>query len=148
MAMQTPEIILDEAKPGWKRRFIREFIRYWINVAYLSAVFGLFTWYRRLILAHYRIEYFDYGVAIIEALILAKVILIADVLGLGRNMFKDKPLIYPTLYKSMMFTLFVGVFAVLEGTIKGWLKGDGLRGWLLELQDEGKHEFLARCLIV
>jgi hypothetical protein len=141
---------MDEAnqKVGWKQKAIREFIRYWINVAYLSTVFGLFAWYRRLILAHYDIKYFEYGIAIIEALIMAKVIMIGDAVGLGNRIFKDKPLIYPTLYKSVVFTCFVGVFAALEGTIKGWFKGDGLAGWLIELHNEGRHEFLARCLIV
>src|SRR5215472_17137660 len=98
---------MDEAKQkiGWKQRFIREFVNYWINFVYLAIVFGLFAWYRRLILAEYEIKYLNYGVAIIEALILAKVILIGDMLGLGRE-FKNKPLIYQTLYNSIVFSLF------------------------------------------
>jgi hypothetical protein len=139
---------MGELKTGWKQRAIREFIRYWINVAYLGIFFGLFAWYRRLILAHYEIKYFEYGAAILEAMIMAKVIMVGDMLGLGEKIFKDKPLIVPTLYKSVIFTCFVGVFAVLEGTVKGWFKGEGLMGWLVELHDEGKYEFLARCLIV
>jgi len=141
---------MDEAnqKLSWKQKAKREFIRYWINVVYLSIVFGLFAWYRRLILAHYEIKYFEYGAAIVEAMVLAKVIMVGDALGLGRKIFKDKPLIFPTLYRSVMFTGFVGVFAVLEGTAKGWFKGDGWMGWLIELQHEGKYEFLARCMIV
>jgi hypothetical protein len=137
-----------EQKPSWKQRITREFVKYWINVLYLSLVLGLFAWYRRLILAHYEIEYLKYGVAIIEALILAKVILIAEVMGLGRGRFKDTPLIYPVLYKSVVFTLFLGLFSVLEDTIGGWFRGEGFRGWLIELKNEGKYEFLARCLII
>jgi len=141
---------MDEVKQkeGWKQKAKREFIRYWINVAYLAVVFGLFAWYRRLILAQYEIKYLKYGVAVVEALVLAKVILIGDALGLGRKLFKDKPLIYPTLYKSVIFSVFVGIFAVLEGTVDGLFKGEGWRGWLIEMQDEGKYEFLARCLMV
>jgi hypothetical protein len=141
---------MDQAtqKTGWKQKMVREFVAYWINVLYLSIVFGLFAWYRRLILAGYKIEYLNYGVAIIEALVLAKVILIAEVLGLSRDMFKGKPLIYPTLYKSVVFTLFVALFTIAEGTVRGYLRGEGLRGWLIEIQDRGKFEFLAHSLMV
>jgi hypothetical protein len=63
-------------------------------------------------------------------------------------LFKEKPLIYPTLYKSVIFSLFVGIFSVIEGTVKGLIKGKGWDGWLLEVGDEGKYEFLARCLMI
>ena len=141
---------MDEVKQkeGWKQKAKREFIRYWINVLYLTLVFGLFAWYRRLILAQYEIKYLKYGVAIVEALVLAKVVLIGDALGLGRKIFKDRPLIYPTLYKAFIFCVFVGIFAIVEGTVDGLFKGEGWRGWLIEMKDEGKYEFLARCLMV
>lgn len=135
-------------KTGWRQKFIHEFIAYWINVLYLSIVFGLFAWYRRLILAGYNIEYLNYGVAIIEALVLAKVILIAEALHLSRNIFESKPLIYPTLYKSMVFTGFVALFTIAEATVRGSLHGKGMRGWLLEIQGTGKFEFLAHLLMV
>jgi hypothetical protein len=99
-------------------------------------------------LAHYDIKYFEYGAAIIEGLILAKVIMIGEAFGLADRIFKDRPLIYPTMFKSIVFSCLVGVFAAIEGTIKGWFKGDGFMGWIIELRDEGKYEFLARCLMV
>ena len=34
-----------------KQKFIREMVDYWLNVVYLTVFFGLFTWYRRLVLA-------------------------------------------------------------------------------------------------
>ena len=141
---------MGETKPktGWKQKLKHEFVKYWINVLYLAVVFSLFSWYRRLILAHYEIKYLDYGVAIIEALILAKVIMVADMIGLGRGLFKDRPLIYPTLYKSLVFTVFVALFVALEDTISGLFKGKGLAGWIERLQGKGKYEFLAHCLMI
>jgi hypothetical protein len=100
-----------------------------------------------LILAEYDIRYLKYGVAIIEALVLAKVIWVGDLLGLGKRLFREKPLIFPTLYNSAVFGLFVGAFAVLEHTIGGLLKGKGWLGGLAELRAEGGYELLARCLI-
>ena len=70
-------------KAGWKHKIIHEMKEYWINVIYLAVFFAAFTWYRRLILAKHDIIYLNYGVSIIEALILAKVILIGNALHIG-----------------------------------------------------------------
>ena len=102
-------------------------VEYWINVCYLTLVFAAFTQYRRFLLAAHDITYTNYWVAVIEALILAKVIMIGDVLRLGRGL-EQKPLIYPTLYKTVVFTLFVGVFTLVEHAIKGLWTGKGFMG--------------------
>ena len=135
------------AKKVWKERVAREIARYFCNVVYLAIVFGLFAWYRRLILAEYNIRYLKYGVAIFEALVLAKIVWMADLLGLTRRLFQKKPLIFPTLYNSAVFSVFVGVFAVLEHTVGGLLKGKGWLAGLAELRAEGGYELIARCLI-
>jgi hypothetical protein len=146
MSLSSSETKVKDEKAVWKQRFVREFVRYWINFAYLVVFFGVFAWYRRFILAEYRISYLNYGAAIIEALILAKVILLGDFLGLSRG-FEKKPLVYPTLYKAVMFSGFVGLFAILEHMIGGLLHGKGVAGGLAELLREGKYELLARCLV-
>ena len=97
-------------------------------------------------MAEYRISYLNYGVAIIEALVLAKVILMGNALGLSRGL-EDKPLIFPTLYKAVVFSLFVGIFGVLEHMIGGLLHGKGLAGGFQELMSEGRYELLARCMV-
>jgi hypothetical protein len=133
-------------KPGLKQRISHELLEYWINFVYLAIFFAVFTWYRRLILAEYHIAYLHYWIAVFEALIMAKVILVGDALRLGRR-FEDKPLIFPALYKAFVFSLFVGLFAVLEHAIGGLLHGKGLAGGFREFMNEGKDELLARCLL-
>jgi hypothetical protein len=133
-------------KLGWKKRLVRELIEYWTNVLYLAVFFGAFAWYRRLILAGYEISYLNYGAAVIEALIMAKVILIGQALGLSRG-FEDRPLIFPTLYKAVLFSLFVGVFAVVEHLVTGLVRGKSLEVELNDLLSEGKYEMLARCMV-
>jgi hypothetical protein len=133
-------------KAGWKQKFAHELLEYWINFFYLAIFFAAFIWYRRLILAEYRITYLHYGMAIVEALILAKVILIGDALRLGRR-FEEEPLIIPALYKAVMFSLFVGLFAILEHVIGGLIHGKGVAGGFREIMSEGKDELLARCLL-
>jgi hypothetical protein len=57
-------------------------------------------------------------------------------------------LIVPTLYKTVAFTLWVALFAVVESAVRGFLQGKGLAGALDHLLSEGKHEFFAKCLVV
>src|SRR5581483_5808327 len=140
---------MDETKKkkgGWKQKAAHELSEYWINFVYLACFFCAFTWYRRFILAEYQITYLHYGIGLVEALILAKVILIGDFLRLGRGL-EGKVLILPTLYKTFVFTVFVGLFGLLEHTIGGLLHGDGLAGGWEELRHTGKYELLARCLV-
>ena len=137
----------DKKKGDLKKKIFHEVAEYWINVVYLILMFAAFTQYRRFVLAAHDITYTNYWVAVIEALILAKVIMIGAVLRLGRGL-EQKPLIYPTLYKAVVFSLFVGVFTLIEHVIKGLWKGKGLMGGLVDFFGKGSHELLAGCLII
>jgi len=57
-------------------------------------------------------------------------------------------LIYPTLYKTAVFVLFLGVFKIIEEVIKGLWKGEGLTGGIVELLEKGPYELLANSLVV
>jgi len=130
-----------------KKKIYHEMVEYWINVVYLTLMFAAFTQYRRFFLAAYDITYTNYWVAVIEALVLAKVIMIGGVFRLGRGL-EQKPLIYPALYKTVVFSLFVGVFTLIEHAIKGLWQGKGLTGGLVDFFGKGSHELLAGCLII
>ena len=119
-----------------KQKIFHEMAEYWINVVYLTFVFAAFTQYRRLVLAAHDIMYTNYWVAVIEALILAKVIMIGDVLHLGRRL-EQKPLIFPTLLKTVVFSLFVGIFTIIEHVIKGLWKGMGVMGGVGDFLGKG-----------
>ena len=88
----------------------------------MAIFFGVFTTYRRLLLAHYGISYEDYGISVIRALVLGKVVLVAEALHLGRG-FEEKPLIVPTLYKTFLFTVCVAVFDIAEALVRGLIGG-------------------------
>lgn len=115
----------EQKKQDWKAKFRRELVEYGFNVVYLTLVFAAFTVYRRLVLAAHDITYTNYWVAVIEALILGKVIMIGGVFHLGRGL-EEKPLIYPTLYKTLVFTVFVAVDKLVEHAFKGLWQGHGL----------------------
>jgi len=137
----------DAKKGDLKKKIVHEVTEYWINVCYLTLVFAAFTQYRRFLLAAHDITYTNYGFAVIEALVLAKVIMIGEVARLGRGL-ERKPLIYPTLYKTVVFTLFVGVFTLIEHGIKGLWKGEGFTSGIADFLGKGFNEILANSIIV
>jgi len=124
-----------------------ELVEYGINVIYLTLVFASFTQYQRLVLAAHDIAYTDYGFALIEAFILGKVIMVGRIIHLGRG-FENKILIYPTLYKTLVFTIFVVIFKVFEYAIKGLVTGEGIAGGLAEFTEKGFHIIVANSLVV
>jgi len=130
-----------------KEKVRHELIEYGINVTYLALVFGSFTAYRRLLLAAHDIAYTNYGVALIEALILGKVIMVGSVLRLGREL-EDKPLIYSTLYKTAVFTVLDAVFRLIEHMIKGLWHGQGIMGGLVAASEQGLEIVLANALVI
>jgi hypothetical protein len=124
-----------------------EMIGYAINVVYLSLVFGAFTMYRRLVLAAHDISYTNYGVALIEAFVLGKVVSLGSVLRLGRGL-ENKPLIIPTLYKTVVFCAFLALFKVLEHGVRGMVKGEGFMDGAAKMWREGVAGLLANTLVV
>jgi hypothetical protein len=130
-----------------KAKVRQEMIAYAVNVAYLTLVFGAFTIYRRLLLAAHDISYTHYGVAVIEALVLAKVIMLGELLRLGRGL-ESKPLIYPALYKTVVFCLFVLAFKVVEHGVRGVWGGEGFGKGAAEMWNQGLPVLLANSLVV
>ena len=132
---------------GWKRKVVDELVDYYFNFVYLAFFLVAFTWYRRLILEEYAIQYLGYWVPLVEAAVLAKVIMVGDVLRLGRGL-ERAPLLLRTFYRTLMFSVWVAVFGVLEHAAGGLLHGKGLTGGLAELADKGRYELLAKCVVI
>ncbi len=136
-----------EKHAEWKRKIVHEMTEYWINFVFLAVVFFTFTSYRRLILAEYHVSYLNYGIVVIEAAVLAKIILLGEAARVGRK-HEDKPLIVPTLHKTILFTILVIGFKVLEHMIGGLLRGKGLAGGFNDLIGKGGYEILANALVM
>ena len=130
-----------------KERALEELKAYWIITLYLALFLGALTVYRRLILAEFGVAYLNYGFALIEALIIAKVILIGKAFGLGGR-FDDGPLVVSTLYKSALFGVFVFLFGVLEHVVEGLYHKKDWAAILHGLTELGMYELLARVLML
>jgi hypothetical protein len=130
-----------------KEKVVEEFKEYWIVVIYLFLMFGSFTLYRRLVQAEAGISYLHYGFAAVKALVLAKVILIGQALGLSRR-FVGPPLIKSVILQVIVFALFICLFAILEAVVEGLVHHEGWKDIANSLVSEGRDEILARTVMV
>jgi len=73
--------------------------------------------------------------------------MIGGVFPLGRSL-EQGPLIYPTLYKAVVFTVLVVVINLIEHALKGLWTGMGLAGGLADFLDRVPHELLAGSLVI
>jgi hypothetical protein len=135
------------SEKGLKERAKEEFRLFWIIALYLWIFLGSFTIYRRLVVAETGAAYLHYGIALIEALIIAKVILIGKMFGFSRR-FEDKPLIVPVLYKAIIFGVLVLLFGIVERLVEGWFHHEGILGGLRSISDLGAYELGARVLML
>ena len=108
-----------------KQKAIHEFKNYLVISLYLWVVFGMLVLYKSVVLAsvgHRRVDFPAHGFALINALVLAKFMLVARAFHLGEHA-DDAPLIYPTLLKSALFAVVLGCFKVLEEVVVGSFHG-------------------------
>jgi hypothetical protein len=108
-----------------KERIINELKTFAGMAVYLWVVFGLFQLHQQIVLNQVHIPYRLTGLALINAFVLAKVMLIAEDAHLGER-FKKRPLIYPIVYKSILFAAVFIAAHVLEEIIGGAIKGKSL----------------------
>lgn len=112
-------------KTAIKRKVLEATKEYVVIVVYLWVILGLFALYHAIILAQ-DISILERGIVIINALVLGKVMLIAKELRLG-EVAKDRPLIYPTLLKSALFSIVLAFFKLLEEAVRGLFKGESIQ---------------------
>ena len=99
---------------------------------YLWVVFGVLVVDRSLVLAEHHIDFKYHGLALINALALAKVMLVAKDLHLGER-FDQAPLIYPTLFKSALFTVVLACFKLLEEVAIGLYRRESFQQSIADL---------------
>ena len=138
---------LSDAAPELKEKALEELKAFWLIALYLFIFFGSFTVYRRLVLATSGITYLNYGIALIQALIIAKVILIGKAFALGRQ-FENRPLIVPVLFKSGLFAGLAILFGILERIVEGLFHHKSIADIFTELVATDWHEYAGRALIL
>jgi len=132
---------------GLKEKAAEEFKVFLIVFGFLAAMYCVFITYRRLILTEFGIGSVHYAVAFIEAAIIAKVMLVGQMVGLGRRV-ESQPLIITVPLKALLYGLLVGLFGVLERIIEGLAHGKDWEAIVHSFLSIGIYELLARTLMV
>jgi len=117
---------MSDVRRHLKQKALHETREYLIIALYLFVVFALLVVHKSMILAEHHIDYSLHAVALIDALVLAKFMLMAQDMHLG-DWFADTPLIYTTLLKSIMFTAVLACLKVAEDFLIGKLHGESLQ---------------------
>jgi len=115
------------AKRAWslKERAIRELKSFAAIFLYLWIVLGIFFLHEMIVLEEHHIAVAHYGIALMNALVLGKVMLVAENMRFAGQL-ADEPLFLAVLYRSIAFTiLFIG-FYMLEEIAVGVIKGKTL----------------------
>jgi hypothetical protein len=121
----TDEIPADAAetsKPSLRARLGGELKKFLVFFAYLWLVFFVMYLHEWSVLASKQISFAFYGLAFVNALILAKIMLIAEAFGFATRL-DDKPLIYPILFKAVAFTALLMLAYVAEEIAVGLFHG-------------------------
>jgi hypothetical protein len=105
-----------------KAKAAEEFRRFIILFFYLWILFGVFVINQGIVLRQHGIDFAMQGVAFINALVFAKVMMLFEIFDPGRWL-RKRPLIYPILYETLLLTVLFLVAHVLEKTIEGLLRG-------------------------
>ncbi len=113
---------MDTPKRTLKQKAYEGLKEYLAISLYLWLVLGLFVLYQSVISAEDGIPFVAHGLALINALALGKVLLIARDLHFAER-YKDEPLIYPTIFKSVCFAGVLGIFKLIEETVIGLIHG-------------------------
>ena len=109
-------------KKKLEEKAYKEFKEFLSIALYLWIVFSLFIMYKAVVLRENMIDLIEHGVALINALVLGKFMLIAKTFRTAERA-NNAPLIYPTLSKSAIYAAILGVFKILEDVIVGYFHG-------------------------
>jgi hypothetical protein len=134
--------------PGFKQKAKEEF-RDFIRIAlYLAAFFCALVLYTRLTLRAHGVpitsDTVNFSLAIVNALVIGKVILIGEWAQLGKSA-HTKPLYQTVLIKTLLFGLLLFAFHLVEEFVKRLIRGEPFGTAIHEVSI---YEMLARAIIV
>jgi hypothetical protein len=108
-----------------KEKALHGAVRFAGMFVYLWAMFILFQLHEYVVLAQHRISFTRLGFGLVNAIILAKVMLVADELKLGARRGR-RPLIYHILFRSVLFAAVFILFDIAEKILVGAFLGKSM----------------------
>ncbi len=134
------------ASPTFKERATKEFIDFFQISIYLAILFCAIVTYTRLVLRQHDItdDSLNYAFAIINALVIGKVILIGEMVHLGRSA-QTRPLYQAVIIRATLYSLLVLAFHFLEEFIKRLIHHEAPGTVIYEISI---YQLLARSIII
>jgi len=130
--------------PVLKRKVIHEFVEFAGIFLFLAFFLCALATYSMLLLREFHVKYLSYAFALINALVIAKVILIGEYAHFGRK-YETRPLLLSAIYKTLLFGLLVFGFHIVEEVLKKLLHGASIARASHEIRID---ELLGRSIIV
>lgn len=135
---------MNSAHPDRKVKIKHELKEMLTLSLYLAFFFCAIAVYDMLLLRQYNVEYWTIAFALINALVITKVIMIGEYAKLGR-MHEDKSLLVSTVWKAFVFGLLVFAFHVVEDVIKRLIHGADVAKATGEIRFD---QLVARSIVV
>ena len=132
------------AERSIKQKALHELREMVVLTLYLAFFFCALATYRMLLLREFHIDSLTYAFALINALVIAKVIMIGELAKVGKR-HESKPLLVSAIWKAFIFGLLVLVFHFAEEIIKHLLHGGDIAGAFREVRID---DLLGRSLVV
>ena len=129
---------------GLKQKTIHELWELAWVFLYLAFFFCSLELYSVLLLRDFHVKYLNFGFALINALVIAKVILLGEYARIGRK-YEERPLILSAAYKAILFVVLVFVFHLVEELVKRLLHNGHFAGALAQVR---VNDLLGRGIIV
>ena len=114
---------------------------------YLYICLGAVVLLKASILKDAGVSYDAWGIAAVKALILAKFMLIGRALNLGKR-FRNRPLIWPTLYHALMFLILLVALSTVEEIIVGAIHHRALADSLAHVVGPTVFAGVSVCLVL
>lgn len=128
------------------KRAIDELKEFAVVAAYLCVCFTAILYLKASILKAEGIAFAPFGFAVIKALICAKFVSVGHILHLGER-FKSLPLIWPTLYKSLVFLILLLGLNALEEIVAGQMHHRTIAESLAEVGGGTIDQLIATSLV-
>jgi hypothetical protein len=142
---RAQEELMSSEHSGFKQKAKHELKEMLVLSAYLAFFLCALSAYKLLLLKQYQVdEYWNFGFAVINALIITKVIMIGQYAKLGRR-HEGKAIVISAVWKSFVFSLLVFAFHIIEEVIKRLIHGADVEKASRGLRFE---EFGSRALVV
>ena len=135
---------MNSAHPDLKQKAKHELLEMLQLAAYLAFFFCALAVYDMLLLNQYDVVNWNFGFALINALVITKVIMLGEYAKIGRK-YERGPLLLSAVWKAFIFGLLVYAFHIIEEAIKRLIHGAPLITTPREMRFD---QLAARAVIV